>query len=271
MSRRASVFARLNPGKRRVRFPDEVMFEESIKESDGDAIMTMLRRASVDIDVDRINMSGMTALHQAVLDDNLVMVRLLIHHGAKLDKLDEDCWTPLHAAAANGLRHIAKYLISQGADKEALTAEGEKAADLVDPDDYKTMAVLLNTEESKEKDRRMSAVRGIKREPAWFRRESMQREGGLSSMLAMPKQTGRSEERKVGVRVDTKHSDNRDTFSALRARKGSMWVGGEGSKVVEEEEESIDSISDTHMEETEENVSAKLEQWKRRRVERLER
>jgi len=64
MSRRASVFARLNPGKRRVRFPDEVMFEEGVKESDGDAIMSMLRRASVDIDVDRINMSGMTALHQ---------------------------------------------------------------------------------------------------------------------------------------------------------------------------------------------------------------
>merc|ERR1719233_879045 len=122
--------------------------------------MNMLRRASVDIDVDRINMSGMTALHQAVLDDNLVMVRLLIHHGAKLNKLDEDCWTPLHAAAA----------------KEALTDEGEKAEDLVDPDDYKTMAVLLNTEESKEKDRRMSAMRGVKREPAWFRRESMQRE-----------------------------------------------------------------------------------------------
>ena len=66
MSRRASVFARLNPGKHRVRFPDEVMFEESIKESDGDAIMNMLRRASVDIDVDRINMSGMTALHQVI-------------------------------------------------------------------------------------------------------------------------------------------------------------------------------------------------------------
>ena len=64
MSRRASVFARLNPGKRRVRFPDEVMFEESIKDSDGDAIMSMLRRASVDIDIDRINMAGMTALHQ---------------------------------------------------------------------------------------------------------------------------------------------------------------------------------------------------------------
>ena len=64
MSRRASVFARLNPGKRRVRFPDEVVFEDHIKESDGDAIMNMLRRASVDIDLDRINMAGMTALHQ---------------------------------------------------------------------------------------------------------------------------------------------------------------------------------------------------------------
>lgn len=64
MSRRASVFARLNPGKRRVRFPDEVVFEDHIKESDGDAIMNMLRRASVEIDLDRINMSGMTALHQ---------------------------------------------------------------------------------------------------------------------------------------------------------------------------------------------------------------
>ena len=58
------MFARLNPGKRRVRFPDEVVFEDHIKESDGDAIMNMLRRASVEIDLDRINMSGMTALHQ---------------------------------------------------------------------------------------------------------------------------------------------------------------------------------------------------------------
>lgn len=58
------MFARQNPGKRRVRFPDEVVFEESIKESDGMAIMALLRRASVDIDVNRINMAGMTALHQ---------------------------------------------------------------------------------------------------------------------------------------------------------------------------------------------------------------
>jgi len=58
-----------------VRFPDEIVFEESIKEADGEAIMGMLRRVSLCIDVNRINMAGMTALHQAVLDDRLVLVR----------------------------------------------------------------------------------------------------------------------------------------------------------------------------------------------------
>ena len=52
--------------------------------------------------------------------------------------------------------------------------------DLVDQEDYKTISVLLNTQESVEKERRMSAVPAgagaVKREPAWFRRESMQRE-----------------------------------------------------------------------------------------------
>lgn len=58
MSRRASVFARNNPGKRRVRFPDEVIFENEIKEQDGSAVMSMLRRASIDIDINRINSAG---------------------------------------------------------------------------------------------------------------------------------------------------------------------------------------------------------------------
>ena len=64
MSRRASFFARTHPGQRRVRFPDEILFHESVKESDGEAVIRMLRRVSVDIDINRINMSGMTALHQ---------------------------------------------------------------------------------------------------------------------------------------------------------------------------------------------------------------
>ena len=47
-----------------MRFPDEVVFDDSIKEADGDMILSMLRRVSLDINVNRINMAGMTALHQ---------------------------------------------------------------------------------------------------------------------------------------------------------------------------------------------------------------
>jgi len=189
-----------------VRFPDEVVFEESIKESDGEVIMGMLRRASVNIDVDRINMAGMTALHQAVLDNNLVVVRILIQHGAQVDKADVDSWTPLHASAANGHHHIAKYLISRGANKNALTDEGERPLDLVDPSDQVTLEVLLGEEDKGERDRRMSLV--IERgEPAWFRRESI-----------------RDELR-------------RESFNNIRARKGSMW----NSNALDEEDEASSS------------------------------
>jgi len=267
----------------------------------------------VEIDLDRINMSGMTALHQAVLDDNLVMVRLLIQHGAKINKKDEDGWTPLHAAAANGLHHIARYLIAQGADKDALTEEDEKAVDLVDQEDYKTISVLLNTQESVEKERRMSAVPGgavAKREPAWFRRESLQtqRESLMESGYIRSKLC--ADERKIGVRLSASKINDKDSFSSLRARKGSLWVGTEPKDVVKEEEEEergetqttttptatppksiikvekmrekfevlkTSSSSSAHGSnqqqniETEESVSSKLEQWKRRRIERLER
>ena len=85
---------------------------------------------------------------------------------------------------------LCRYLISQGADKDALTDEEEKAVDLVDPEDFKTTAVLLNTQESLEKERRMStAPPGLtgKREPAWFRRESMQRDTVMESGFKMSK------------------------------------------------------------------------------------
>jgi ankyrin repeat protein len=52
--------------------------------------------------------AGLSALHQAVLDDNLGVVRILHSHGADLNLQDADSWTPLHAACANGCADIAK-------------------------------------------------------------------------------------------------------------------------------------------------------------------
>ena len=75
-----------------------------------------------------------------MLDANLALVRLLVSHGADIHKADDDSWTPLHAAAANGHASIARYLMDRGADTQAATEEGETALDLVDGEDYGTMS-----------------------------------------------------------------------------------------------------------------------------------
>ncbi|CAD5118624.1 DgyrCDS7309 [Dimorphilus gyrociliatus] len=73
----------------RVRFPDELVFLDNIKENDVQAMDRMLRRASLKMDINSMSSSGMTALHQAVVDGNFQAVRLLIRHGADVNKTDE--------------------------------------------------------------------------------------------------------------------------------------------------------------------------------------
>ncbi len=60
MSRRASLFAKENPGKTRpkVKFPDELVFLDNIKENDMVGMNSMLRRASVQIDINAMGDAG---------------------------------------------------------------------------------------------------------------------------------------------------------------------------------------------------------------------
>ena len=50
----------------------------------------------------------MTSLHQAALDGNLAAVSLLVSNGADVNKQDEDTWTPLHAACAEGHSDVCR-------------------------------------------------------------------------------------------------------------------------------------------------------------------
>ena len=54
--------------------------------------------------------TGLTPLHQAVLEGNLQAVKLLVMHGADVNKTDTDTWTPLHAACAEGHSEIVRYV-----------------------------------------------------------------------------------------------------------------------------------------------------------------
>ena len=50
----------------------------------------------------------MTPIHQAALDGNLAAVSLLVSNGADVNKQDEDTWTPLHAACAEGHSDVCR-------------------------------------------------------------------------------------------------------------------------------------------------------------------
>ena len=104
---------------------------------------------------------------------------------------------------------VFRCLLSYGADRKKKTEDGETALELVEEDDYKTVAALQDTKEEAEKERRESIVK--KREPAWVRRESVQEA---------------VRERRESLQEVTGEKDSR--------RKGSAWVGKE--EILEEEE-----------------------------------
>ncbi|KFO75946.1 Protein phosphatase 1 regulatory subunit 12B, partial [Cuculus canorus] len=82
--------------------------------------------------VDTTNVDGLTALHQACIDENLDMVKFLVENGANVNQQDNEGWTPLHAVASCGYLNIAEYLISHGANVAAVNSEGEVPSDIAE-------------------------------------------------------------------------------------------------------------------------------------------
>ncbi|XP_060757472.1 protein phosphatase 1 regulatory subunit 27 isoform X2 [Neoarius graeffei] len=112
--------------------PGRIMTEDHVRHGDLEMIGRFMRAKKVRVDT--IFHSGMAALHEAVLSGNLECVKLLIKYGADVHQRDEDGWTPLHMACSDGYPEIARYLLFLGASAEAENANGEKPADLIDPD-----------------------------------------------------------------------------------------------------------------------------------------
>ncbi|KAM6111212.1 protein phosphatase 1 regulatory subunit 27 [Pterocles gutturalis] len=125
---------------RSVRFPNDVVFQDHIRQGDLEQVGRFIRAGKVTLDT--IYPSGMAALHEAVLTGNLDCVKLLVKYGADIHQRDENGWTPLHMACSDGFPAIARYLLSLGASLEATTDDGEKPSDLIDPQ-YKDLVELF--------------------------------------------------------------------------------------------------------------------------------
>ncbi|XP_054634475.1 protein phosphatase 1 regulatory subunit 27b [Dunckerocampus dactyliophorus] len=125
---------------RSVHFPHDIVFQDFVRHGELERIGRFIRARRVSLDT--IYHSGMAAIHEAVLSGNLECVELLVHYEADIHQRDEEGWTPLHMACSDGFPHIARYLLSLGADPNLENNSGEKPADLIDPDNKELLDIF---------------------------------------------------------------------------------------------------------------------------------
>jgi len=113
----------------RITFDRETVFLSAVSGGDVDETRNLLNDG---VDINCANVDGLTALHQACIDENVELVELLVNNGAYLDARDDEGWTPLHAAASAGNVEIAQLLIDNSADLLAVNNEGEIPVDLAE-------------------------------------------------------------------------------------------------------------------------------------------
>ncbi|KAK4876964.1 hypothetical protein RN001_009470 [Aquatica leii] len=125
---------------KKVKFSSGCVFLAACAAGDKEEVLRLIEKGA---DIDTANVDGLTALHQACIDDNLDMVEFLVEHGSDVNRGDNEGWTPLHATASCGFLSIAKYLIEHGANVAAVNNDGELPLDIAECED---MEDLLQTE-----------------------------------------------------------------------------------------------------------------------------
>ncbi|XP_053572730.1 protein phosphatase 1 regulatory subunit 12A isoform X2 [Bombina bombina] len=126
--------------KTKVKFDDGAVFLAACSSGDSEEVLKLLDRGA---DINYANVDGLTALHQACIDDNLDMVKFLVENGASINQPDNEGWIPLHAASSCGYIDIAEYLISHGANVGAVNSEGDTPLDIAEEE---PMEELLQNE-----------------------------------------------------------------------------------------------------------------------------
>nr|XP_018915197.1 PREDICTED: protein phosphatase 1 regulatory subunit 12A-like isoform X9 [Bemisia tabaci] len=114
---------------KKIKFSLGCVFLAACAAGDKDEVLRLLKLGA---DIDTANVDGLSALHQACIDDNLEMVEFLVENGADINRGDNEGWTPLHATASCGFISIAKYLIEHGANVAAVNNDGDLPSDIAE-------------------------------------------------------------------------------------------------------------------------------------------
>ncbi|XP_033024770.1 protein phosphatase 1 regulatory subunit 12C isoform X5 [Lacerta agilis] len=92
--------------------------------------------------VNGTNADGISALHQACIDENMEVVEFLVANGADVNQADNEGWTPLHVAASCGYIEIAQYLLDHGANIAAVNSDGDVPLDIAEADNMEALLRL---------------------------------------------------------------------------------------------------------------------------------
>lgn len=101
--------------------PSDTVYS-AVSRNDPDALKNILMSGTVNIN--QLNSSGVTALHEAAYEGKLKCVEVLVQCGADVDCVDREGWTPLHAAVCGGKRKCAAALVARGANLRARNDDG---------------------------------------------------------------------------------------------------------------------------------------------------
>ncbi|XP_014670964.1 PREDICTED: protein phosphatase 1 regulatory subunit 12A-like [Priapulus caudatus] len=120
----------------RIKFHDGCVFLAACSAGDTQEVDKLLARGA---DINTTNVDGLTALHQACIDENMTIVEYLVENSASVNSIDNEGWTPLHAAASCGYTKIAEYLLEKGANIAAVNNDGELPYDIADGDELENI------------------------------------------------------------------------------------------------------------------------------------
>ena len=127
---------------RKISFPADSIINAVIQDGDVHDLLQILGHQRSEVDLNQFNHVGLTALHHAVLTNNIDFVKLLLTYGADVRVQDVYGFSPLHTSAALGFVQITSLLIVFGADVFSLTKQKELPIDLAN--DISVIRLLTN-------------------------------------------------------------------------------------------------------------------------------
>ena len=131
-----------NPAVRKISFPADSIINAVIQDGDVLELLKILRHQRSEVHINQANHVGLTALHHAVLANNIDSVKLLLNYGADVRVQDVYGFSPLHTSAALGFVQITSLLIVFGADVFSLTKQQEFPVDVAK--DISVIRLLTN-------------------------------------------------------------------------------------------------------------------------------